>query len=905
MALRPFRIPETRLLVINELVVQTTLTFRTDEDEELNYRYTENKDLQTLVQTAVVSLVNCGYTHGIAQGPGFILHQLRKKWPIGRRYIFTRHGEPLQSSLHKYFFQLEFVDDAAATTGGLPPVLEITELRGIGLSPSVSSMAGSTIEGLDAVALPPMAAIFGGANQQQHQQQQQQRYSADMARRSGGHRRSGSGHSNRSFQSSYSNRPQSPSPLSHRGFSPDTGRQPAYHRSVQGALLSSSPPQLHTQYAGRSGMDENSRVSTDNATSLRGGRRQAGGGGGADNEILSSQNNTNNIRGAPDERSPAMSTLRTRSVSRSSIGSANGSMQQSIAEEPSANENDDDDDEAAAGDAVARAVEAAASDSAKLHRSGAPSGPSPPINSQLRIGRTSWYRSLHGISPLSRQQKSLSSSDNEFAFGGIAGADSAPVSLQHADPRIAQTALAADPTRGGSALDVSKIPRIAGQPVRRSPVAQEASLSPPTGIGGSSGGSGSDGLAARLKRKILSPINMHRERLQRNSSSLSREMQRAQAAENRAARGDSGAGAAASAKTGGASALNGGSYGEQPHLSASIVADPRGEPAVDSRLFEDDNASMMSTDSAVYRPSMPPPSKIPPPRTQHQSQSNEQEQRQQQQAKNGGSGAFRYRSAADIASIPEAVKNALLRRIRSPLAGRPDKSSARLSVRDRIAAFNTLTVNSRRNSKSQEHYKEQQQQQVTPPVSGSEHSSSARMAAAAGSAKQIPPSSPAIARDLATPSSYGRTRIGTATGFISLASPVSVSGVVRPHSRASSSVVSMNTRPVSPALSQRSNVSMRVQDAINSLERAANAAGSSSVATTPRALNSPAVGSGLSGTKRSAAAASDALDRLSTPTKRPRAPSLVSYADPDPDAGSSSVSPFGMVQRIIRRNTGR
>ncbi|KAJ2523559.1 hypothetical protein GGI11_001433, partial [Coemansia sp. RSA 2049] len=847
MALRPFRIPETRLLVINELVVQTTLTFRTDEDEELNYRYTENKDLQTLVQTAVVSLVNCGYTHGIAQGPGFILHQLRKKWPIGRRYIFTRHGEPLQSSLHKYFFQLEFVDDAAATTGGLPPVLEITELRGIGLSPSVSSMAGSTIEGLDAVALPPMAAIFGGTNQQQ--QQQQQRYSADMARRSGGHRRSGSGHSNRSFQSSYSNRPQSPSPLSHRGLSPDTGRQPAYHRSVQGALLSSSPPQLHTQYPGRSGMEESPRVSTDNGTSLRGGRRQAGG-GSADNEILSSQNNTNNIRGAPDERSPAMSTLRTRSVSRSSIGSANGSMQQSIAEEPPANENDDDADEAATGAAAARAVEAAASDSAKLHRSGAPSGPSPPINSQLRIGRTSWYRSLHGISPLSRQQKSLSSSDNEFAFGGIAGADSAVVSLQHADPRIAQTALAAAPTRGGSALDVSKIPRIAGQPVRRSLVAQDDSLSPPTGIGGSSGGSGSDGLAARLKRKILSPINMHRERLQRNSSSLSREMQRAQAVESRAARGDSGSVAAASAKADGASALNGGSYGERPHLSASIVADPREEPAVDSRLSEDDNVSMMSTDSAVHRPSMPPPSKIPPPRTQRLSQSNEQEQRQQHQAKNDGSGAFRYRSAADIASIPEAVKNALLRRIRSPLGGRPDKSSARLSVRDRIAAFNTLTVNSRRNSKSQEHYKEQQQQQVTPPVSGSEHSSSARMAAAAGSAKQIPPSSPAIARDLATPSSYGRTRIGTATGFISLASPVSVSGVVRPHSRASSSVVSMNTRPVSPALSQRSNVSMRVQDAINSLERAANAAGSSSVATTPRALNSPAVGSGLSGTKR-------------------------------------------------------
>ncbi|KAJ2863784.1 hypothetical protein GGI22_001878, partial [Coemansia erecta] len=52
MALRPFRIPETRLLAINELVVQVTLTFRTDEDEELRYRYTENKFLQSLVQTS-------------------------------------------------------------------------------------------------------------------------------------------------------------------------------------------------------------------------------------------------------------------------------------------------------------------------------------------------------------------------------------------------------------------------------------------------------------------------------------------------------------------------------------------------------------------------------------------------------------------------------------------------------------------------------------------------------------------------------------------------------------------------------------------------------------------------------------------------------------------------------------
>ncbi|KAJ2682769.1 hypothetical protein H4R19_007082, partial [Coemansia spiralis] len=143
-ALKPFRVPETRLLAINELVAQVTLTYRTDEDEEVRYRYERDGQLQLLVQTAVVSLVNCGYTNGVARGPGFVLHQLRKKWPIGRRYIFTRDGEPLQSSLHKYFFQLELVDDGHDER----PVLEITELRGV--AQSVSSVAGSAIEGLEA-----------------------------------------------------------------------------------------------------------------------------------------------------------------------------------------------------------------------------------------------------------------------------------------------------------------------------------------------------------------------------------------------------------------------------------------------------------------------------------------------------------------------------------------------------------------------------------------------------------------------------------------------------------------------------------------------------------------------------------------------------------------------------------
>ncbi|KAJ1769223.1 hypothetical protein IW140_003101 [Coemansia sp. RSA 1813] len=868
MSLRPFRIPETRLLVINDLVVQVTLTFRTDEDEELRYRYTENKSLQSLVQMAVVSLVNCGYTHGIAQGPGFILHQMRKKWPIGRRYIFTRHGEPLQSSLHKYFFQLEFVDDEVDPRA--TPVLEITELRGVGMSPSASSMAGSTIEGLEAVALPPMAAIFGN----QH---------GDVTR-SGGHRRSGSGHSNRSVHSSYSaysNRAQSPSPFSRRpreSLSGDTGRSVSYHnRDSQGAPLSSSPRMRAQQHmnglhaeestldavgfdldmanAGRpQSISQYARVYGPNSTAAGPNNRPDG----------ERRNGGSSSNGAPvAEQSPAistMSTTRTRSVSRSSMGSAN--TMQSITEET---------------------APASTADSAHFYGPG-PNGPSPPINSQLRIGRTSWYRSLHGISPLSRQPKSLSSSDNEFVFG-IAGVAAATPDANGSDSLTTDMTRSGSnpgaPTTGGSkgVPPPSRIPRIAGQPMRR-PLAQNtaSSAESQTGLGG---------LASRLKRKVLSPINMHRAR-QRNSS-LSREMQRAQTAAERHTNGN-GASSATDPETSEAVGSKDPESGRSPDGLASSTDDPLPRPS--------SSASM----SGVHRPDMPPPSKIPPPRTQRQPQPTEQ-------TSNGG--WDKYKSVGDIAGIPEAVKNILLRRIRSPLGGRPDKSASRLSVRDRISAFNTLTVNSRRNSKNQvsppqqKQQQEHEQQQDTPPVPGSGYSA-AREATNTRSSMGIPPTPPTIPQNSA--SSYSRTRIGTSTGFISMMSPVSVSGVVRPHSRASS-IVSMNTRPVSPALSQRSNVSTRVQDAICSLERVTGSA----IATTPRAQNTPigGVSSGLSGTKRSAASvsASEAMDRITTPTKRPRAPSAVSYARTNNDTpaptGSSGINPLGMVQRMVRRHTGR
>ncbi|KAJ2777320.1 hypothetical protein GGI15_004544, partial [Coemansia interrupta] len=162
-SLQPFRIPETRLLAINDLVAQVTLTFRTSDDEELRHRYDRSPHLQQLVLTTAISLVNCNYTSGMGRGPGFLIHQMRKKWPIGRRYIFTRHGEPLHSSMHKYFLQLEFTDDDISAAGeDSGELLEIVEMRAVGASPALSSYAGSMIEGLEAVELPE-AEVLGYA----------------------------------------------------------------------------------------------------------------------------------------------------------------------------------------------------------------------------------------------------------------------------------------------------------------------------------------------------------------------------------------------------------------------------------------------------------------------------------------------------------------------------------------------------------------------------------------------------------------------------------------------------------------------------------------------------------------------------------------------------------------------
>ncbi|KAJ2697902.1 hypothetical protein H4218_003658 [Coemansia sp. IMI 209128] len=774
MPLEAFKVPETRLLAINELVVQITLTYRTDEDEELHYRYDQDAELQALVQTAVVSLVNCGYTTGAAKGPGFLLHQVRKKWPIGRRYIFTKNGEPMQSSLHKYFFQLEFIDDEPGVDGSAEPVIEIAELRGVAMSPSASSYNGSVIEGLDSVMLPPMTEIFGHGSPSFLD-------SSDFY----GHRRSGSAHS--SFFESPQHRPQSPfveygrrsssrqslrdhsvtegsvrsygSLVRHNHSYQEAGSAREHYRNVKASKAAaataagpSSVAQYVQYYSPRQSVDEQPREMA--------GEKDNGG------------VNTS------ETMSPVTVSMRTRSVSRSSVGSASGSVRtmQSASE-----------------------VQASAS-SGQPKRNDGDAGEEIPGNGQGRLGRMPWYRSMHGISPLSRQPKSLSS-EAGFEEGG--------------EDEHNEGGRDARRSSGGE----SRIPRIAG-------------VAPPSGnrLAGAKDPaelSGLSGIASRIKRKLLTPMNIRRNK----RSSLSRP----------APIPEGGSDVDTSDFTGPES--EGGSEGEGQQRGAGLDFGAR-YSAEHRRPVDAAESRASTTSPGISRPDMPPPSSRPPPRPVSRTQ-------------------------GEFSSIPTAVKDALLRRLRSPLVGRPDKSASTTSVRDKISAFNSLSM-------------DPDNTPTRRPVSST---ASVGHSAVRSSGDASPVASPSQGL-------VARTRVGTSTGFIS------VGAQARPHSRASS-VRSVGARPVSPALSHTSNVSTRIQDTIYALERAA--AGS-----TPPPKSRLDVSLECSGGVKRVAGSVDALESLASPNKRPRAPSASNEGRESGDSSSSSrLGPLGLVRDMVRRNNSR
>ncbi|KAJ2492609.1 hypothetical protein IWW37_001364, partial [Coemansia sp. RSA 2050] len=755
MPLKAFKVPETRLLAINELVVQITLTFRTDEDEELHYRYDQDAELQALVQTAVVSLVNCGYTTGAAKGPGFLLHQVRKKWPIGRRYIFTKNGEPMQSSLHKYFFQLEFIDDEPKLDEGVTPVIEIAELRGVAMSPSASSYNGSVIEGLDTVVLPPITKIFGHGSPSFLD-------SSDFY----GHRRSGSGHS--SFFESPQHRPQSPF-VEQYGQRPSSRQSLHDHGSVaEGSLRSHSGGLARHSHLYQDASSAREHYRNVKASAAAAAAAAAGPSSvaqyvqyysphqSADEQPREGAGGERNNGGVntSETMSPVTVSMRTRSVSRSSVGSASGSVRtmQSVSE-----------------------VQTSASNGHQKRNGDNDTSEEIPGNGQVRLGRTSWYRSLHGISPLSRQPKSLSS---EAGFVDAGGADRDDGSR--------------DARRSSSGE--SRIPRVAG--VASPGSSWSSGAKHPAEL------SGLSGIASRIKRKLLTPMHIHRNR----RSSLARP----------APIPEGGSDVDTSDFTGPES--EGGSEGEGQQRRAGLDFTAGGASGA-ARYSAEHRRPVSSAESrtlpsaqamppGISRPDMPPPSSRPPPRPVSRTQ-------------------------GEFSSIPTAVKDALLRRLRSPLVGRPDKSASTTSVRDKISAFNSLSMES----------------DNTPIRRPGSSAASGAHPVVCSSGDESPVGA------VASPS-HGlgaRTRVGTATGFISAGAQV------RPHSQASS-VRSVGARPVSPALSHTSNVSTRIQDTIYALERAA--AGS-----TPPSNSRLDVSLACSGGLKRVAGSVDALELLASPNK--------------------------------------
>ncbi|OMJ20446.1 hypothetical protein AYI69_g6205 [Smittium culicis] len=106
-----FKIPETRMLKIGDTIVQVSLEFRSDEDEEKKDLYSSDLEMQRDVQLAIIALVNSKYSKGVARGRGFVIHQNRKNWKLSQKYIFLRNSKPLSGSKYKYRFMIEMVDD--------------------------------------------------------------------------------------------------------------------------------------------------------------------------------------------------------------------------------------------------------------------------------------------------------------------------------------------------------------------------------------------------------------------------------------------------------------------------------------------------------------------------------------------------------------------------------------------------------------------------------------------------------------------------------------------------------------------------------------------------------------------------------------------------------------------------
>ncbi|PVU93029.1 hypothetical protein BB561_003491 [Smittium simulii] len=127
---KQFKIPETRLVVISDSVVQITLEYRSDVDEDRHHLYDNDVEMQCEIQLAVISLINSKFSKGVARGKGFVIHQTRKRWKLFTKYIFSYNNIPLLGSKYKYKFMLELLDDSNDPTWSSSGIIEIAQIEG-------------------------------------------------------------------------------------------------------------------------------------------------------------------------------------------------------------------------------------------------------------------------------------------------------------------------------------------------------------------------------------------------------------------------------------------------------------------------------------------------------------------------------------------------------------------------------------------------------------------------------------------------------------------------------------------------------------------------------------------------------------------------------------------------------
>ncbi|CAI2168862.1 11480_t:CDS:2 [Funneliformis geosporum] len=106
MEINSFSHNETRLLVINDEVVQITFKLHNESDISL---YTEYHDLQEEIKQVIIAFVKFMDEDHIVDGEGYYLLCKRSIWNFGKNYIFYKNDQEILPHQYKYNFELEFM----------------------------------------------------------------------------------------------------------------------------------------------------------------------------------------------------------------------------------------------------------------------------------------------------------------------------------------------------------------------------------------------------------------------------------------------------------------------------------------------------------------------------------------------------------------------------------------------------------------------------------------------------------------------------------------------------------------------------------------------------------------------------------------------------------------------------